>query len=412
VSDESLRDLERRVAENPHDFAAGHELVRALERTGQRTRAERALARLARAGDALARGQVAHAKAPRSSVHEVGSRSGLRSIASARVLPALPPIGEGARPVAATDEVVVFTSGNLRSSAARTVGVDLVTASARWLSPGVFRLVAGRDAFFVLDETGLSALDRNGARREIRRFEENALHQVHDGRRAFLVFGGPVQSRLVAIDTGSGAELWSCETQVHGTDVRACGGRLFLHRPTPDGEARLSAHDAETGDELWARSVPRADLLVGPALVVVVSESRLHAFDGDTGTTVHEIPKAPGRGHLDMTRLVALDIDRLELLDLETPERGWSAHLGETAELRDAAIVGDHVWLAQVFREGRRRIELEAFDVASGARLRHVAHDCPEGSNYDTMRFIPLDGAVVLAIGGDTGLALLLRVEG
>src|SRR5436309_489532 len=51
MSDLDLREKERAAREAPHDRVAGWELVRALERAGDRRESFRVIARLARLGD-------------------------------------------------------------------------------------------------------------------------------------------------------------------------------------------------------------------------------------------------------------------------------------------------------------------------------------------------------------------------
>jgi outer membrane protein assembly factor BamB len=116
---------------------------------------------------------------------------------------------------------------------------------------------------------------------------------VVDGRRVLV---GNQSGRVMALDTASGARLWSAREAAYGP-VWPVGGSVFLI----SDENRLVRLDGATGDTIWARDLPlnvtdrprrvlrihaqHGPVLAGGLLWVASSDGPLTGFDPASGET-------------------------------------------------------------------------------------------------------------------------------
>ncbi len=116
-----------------------------------------------------------------------------------------------------------------------------------------------------------------------------------------FVYGAGFQSRVVAINRGSGRLNWAQDVSTYHPIVEANGKIIVV-----DEESHLHAFDAATGAVSWVSDVLHRRALGAPGVLggrVVVTdfEGVMHAFDIETGTLM-------ARKRADVAKVVAMPI--------------------------------------------------------------------------------------------------------
>jgi outer membrane protein assembly factor BamB len=408
VSDERLRDLERRVQESPGDFTLGHELVTALERAGERRRATDELRRLLRAGDALARRRLERRLPTLSYDWAWGPRAGLADAKAARARRSFFPLARSIEIAGVTDDTILVQDENV------TVGLDAATFAPLWSTPhtdarGVSAVTADRLIMRTGDARLVFMDARTGTRLKVLGAGRWYGMSVAVDDDDVVIFGldseGPF---LEAFDLETGELLW--ERRAEHAQLTVCpGGGLVAvlgagdERSHPDTLIEVRA--SRTGEVVWRRTlgpaVPSLQFaLDGLDAVGVVRADALVAFDRATGE--------PLTARRSETAALSDRWDSLLLLGAGAAKPVWRAPLEPSVVVR-SRIAGKHVWVVQKPTEDERSLVLSAFDRASGALVRREAVPLPSGRMAD-LGLAPLDGAILVLAAVEGGL-LVHRLE-
>jgi hypothetical protein len=404
MSDERLRDLERRVGESPADFALGHELVRELERAGKRRRAVAELRRLYRHGDADARRRLERLVAPW--VEKVGRapRDGLADPAKAKARQEVVKLDPVIHLVGATDDVVLVEGRYFFA------GIDARTLALRWTMPTANVMTAyglGGDVFLVrTPEAGLRLVDpRTGKTKRDLPLPPKIYPELHvDDREAIFRTIEKDSSTLIGLDLVSGKTLWREAFPNLVTQIHASGGLVTVGLGTRQGGPKpidVEVRSTTTGKLLWRCPVPavpwpgysiRSDL----EAVVFQSEGRLLALDRLSGK-----PLGPDRGR---ALVLAERHDALMVREPGSEAPRWRVPV-ERFGAGAYCFAGRHVWFGEKHTGPGDEIELSAFDRETGARVRHDVISMPGGRCRD-FALVVLDGVVLVVVPGDQGAFL------
>ena len=388
VSDDRLRELERRARAAPDDAMLGWTYARALEQAGKLRASYLELVRLERAGftDARvrlrelegwsARTQAAH-EAPVGAV-TIARRSRLEVACEW---------------IAATDRFLLGQSG--RHGRNRTLtAFDLDTLEVLWTAPTSRTSVHVWQGLALLSLEGSQLLLRDGrtGRQEARRSLGAEYVQLHaSGDRAFLA-GPDTSRRLYGVELGArfGEHAWS-ERQLPLQDLGFGGDMAVLLFPGAGHQGRR----IEDGDLAW-RSEERGAVkaIDSEGVVLHVSadadDRQLVEHALDTGRVKWRMPHFyAGSLRVVLAPEVALGM----LFDhfYRPPDSGVLAvsrstgrRLWERPALQDAvawARAGGNVYVITA-REGSGHFELLALDLATGKTLFTMSEPFDHGKGH------------------------------
>jgi hypothetical protein len=409
MSDERLRDLERRVAGSPADFPLGHELVRELERAGERRRAVEELRRLYRLGDAVARRRLERLMPPFQFDGERAPRDGLADVKNARrrqtvVKLADTPCIEGV----AGDVIVARDQAGLTMVDARTLEtLWRVVEDRRELAPGLgVRVLPGLgwDTLVLqTDESRFLVLDARSAttRAVHERGWQRSFQPSVDDREAVFQCVERGNSILEAIDLDSGKTLW--KHRIGASLFRQVGGGLMVQvcRGSDEGDPLrvVEGRATTTGARVWCQAFPPTDVPEPPLradleVLVFPVEGAVLAFDRVTGQ-----PLGPGS---ERGTYLKVDGSGLSLLAVGSDEVRWRSPLDEPERWAEV-VAGRHVWLVEKRRELAGQLVLSAFDVETGVRLLRDDVPLPRELDQD-FSLVALDGVILLLAVGEGGL--------
>jgi hypothetical protein len=406
VSDETLRDLERRVKASPTDVALGHELLRALERGGESARATEELVRIARLGDAEARERLERLSAPRPTRHKMGHRRGVASPASGRWSSMRHMGGRFGHLHGASDRMLHTT--RQRSHAA----YDLRTLAELWTRDTLIGSTAvGSATSFHAVEGGLAVLGEGGERL---RFSEVGFYtHAADalGDRALAIATSPSESRVVCVEGGTGSVLWSESVGKGVPDVALVPGRVFVggNPATTPGRYFHRILDETTGATLWTDQGPgKLHVLAADAFGFACHHAQRVALLDRSGGSPAELEgtERAVAAHMDREHVVVSRAEGLQLHDRASRERLWSSPLVVSSS-NHLALAGEHVWTARVFLPSG--FEVSALARADGHEVASWRHAW-EVDMFTSVHLVPLDGALVVLATNERDL-LLLRLE-
>jgi hypothetical protein len=415
MSDEQLRDLERRVQATPLDLVVGHELLRALERAGEAARAGEELVRLARLGSEEARRRLDRSKAPAPGGSDKGRRDGLARPESARVKEALVDRGEKYVVTGATDRAIVLVDGE------RMTTVDPVS-----LAP--VRVLATKARLFGVSPRGPLLVDEHAIHfhaegesvPQVIEFEGEPLGGRVFGEHMVLVEQLGKEYRLVAVDLTTGRRIWSDRIHRRSAHVALGQGRVFCcevrthrnagGRPVPPSRL-LEVRDITTGRVTWTREL---DVRVAPlaadsfGFVFTGADGFVH-FERDTAReTPLDVAAREGSFELADDHFLVVTHERLVLLDRWSGKTLWAV-LFETRGRTDYAVTREHVWIVALLYPDA--LEVDVYALEDGRRVAHWTRPLALRSPVHP-RVIPFDGAVVVVVVAEQRILLLRFEEG
>jgi outer membrane protein assembly factor BamB len=198
-------------------------------------------------------------------------------------------------------EGTVYVGGG-PSSPDGVVAIDSSDGARQWAvdAPGEVSPVIESGRIYFGDESGtLHAITTDGERLWETDVTNAPLHSptVADG----TVFAGSNDSNLYAIDTMSGARLWTFDEP---SGDSGWDGDLFGGPTVHDGtvyigstDSNLYAVDADTGDSVWTFSAGESIMATAPTVVgdslFVVSGETLHAVNANTGMKQWDVSAHP-----------------------------------------------------------------------------------------------------------------------
>jgi hypothetical protein len=408
VSDETLRDLERRAKASPTDAALGHELVRALERGGKNARAVEELLRIGGLGDRDARERLERQVAPCPNLNRVGTRRGPGRLEGARLRRATFPVEETPWLRGATDDLVLLGHGDA------LVAVDATSLKELWRRPRVEMLAAAAlpDGVLFVEDQALVLVDRAGAERKLATVEGSVLALGGLGDRGVVATTTGRDHFLACLDLGTGKVVWRQSLDylprfmVEAGRIFLCGSPVRRERST-----RIEVRDLVSGAAL-ARLDDQTEIGASdPAGFFAASDTGLRRFDRDGSATSWPVPV----GHYDRMRtwherVLVFQHGRLDVLRYPESAVQWSLDL-EAGEWggRDACFAGEHVWVALAKRSGEH--ELRALGVDDGICAASWPMPIPAGPVLKP-RVVPLDGAIVVVAPGKRRVHLHRLEEG
>ncbi|MEN8180125.1 MAG: outer membrane protein assembly factor BamB [Pseudomonadota bacterium] len=202
---------------------------------------------------------------------------------------------------------------------------------------------------------------------------------VQDGR----LFIADPDGEVMAVDTASGDEIWSKETDSELTGGPGVVGNLVL---VGTGEAELLALDVESGDERWRRQVS-SEVLSSPAgesgiAVVRTTDGRVIGLDAGTGDSRwnfdRSVPVLTLRGNSspvvkDSQVFVGFANGKLACLALDTGNLLWESVIatshGRTELERVVDIDADPVLVEDTVYAGSFQGGIAAISESSGVVL-------------------------------------------
>jgi hypothetical protein len=441
LSDEELRSLERAARERPFDTEAAWLLARALERDGRRRALHLELARLARQGEAEARGRIASwvvRPSLRSSLQPRAARpAALAKVSRMQKLETTSPMVAGvlatSRHLVVVHRVRGFTVLGLRDLEQRFSLQDVdgcreqvVALRGDDVVHAVGAGLALRDA-----ETGdvLATVALPGA----------PTHLSIEGDRAVVAVASESgEARLIGLDAGAsfGRELWSAPVESGRAVVAllASGGRAFAaigdRLELGEGFLRISleARGLEDGARAWSRifvndDVAWVDELSFPgsdeqglfvAWCFPTKEESLVQLDAATGEEswlVHGAGRPSSTAFLRRMAFVASDdvvvfetpessarqsarSDRLRVFDRATRAERWNAVVPGRDAGPGAALARDALY---VTLSAGKTLALATLSLGDGAPALRVDLGIELGSFFrNTAHLLPLEGAVVV----------------
>ncbi len=411
MSDERLRDLERRARANPADLALGHELLRALERAGERGRALDELRRLGRAGDAEARRRVERLLPPRGTRLLVAPRDGVKNPENVATSTVRIPMQGQVRWRGTNDDVTVAVDE------AAVLAIDVRTLAPLWrrsLDESSPRTTLGWDAFLEVDYgPNVRVLDaRLGTTRAVHPLPGSLLRDVvagfEDALLALTIDEVPVHA-LLRLD--SRAVVWRVPIgTAYGVAFAGVGHVALIRWRAVDATWTLETRETASGEVLWQRtfdleSTIPSGVQADPWTIGVPTRRGLVRIDRETGAEL--ALDTPGRpwtfafGHGHVVVVVGLE---LACHEVATGRLAWTAtFLG--GGLGEVLVAGKHVWTKQRV-EGRSAVELKALDLASGRERARFEVEVPDLGPTTQAELVALDGALLLLVTGADGLLL------
>ncbi len=399
MSDETLRDLERRVKASPTDVALGHELVRALERGGESARATEELVRIARLGDRVARESLERLSAPRPNGRRMGHRRGVRDPAKGRWSSMRHEIDRLLVFRGASDEAIYLSGGSeLWAYDTRTLARVWATAVTKG------QAVIGLGACVHGAERSLEVLGERGERLHTWDLRGRCTHVDALGHRAAAVVPSAEGRRIVSVERESAGVLWERSLPHRVQGFALVPGRVLV---TTEADARIL--DGTTGATLWKwRGDALLRLLAADAFGFAGTRDRCAVLLDRSGGSPFVFGETmdPLDAHVDLDHLLVSRRSVVELYDRTSHNRLWAVpHSG----WRDGhpALAGAHVWGARVFAPGE--IEVSALARENGRRVA----SCQDRFAVDReteLQLVPLDGAIVV-VATNARSVLLLRLE-
>ncbi|GGJ42150.1 phosphohydrolase [Streptomyces brasiliensis] len=167
---------------------------------------------------------------------------------------------------------------------------------------------------------------------------------------------------LFALDAATGNRLWSVEGRGFSSGRAAVDGAV-IYTAADDGYAR--AHDAVTGQQLWAYQMVTGDehrlalyggwdnvVAVGDGVVIVGNVSQSWGLDAATGalrwTVSGSAMYAPALILGDGTALLTTEFGVMTRIDLATGAKRWQTNLAVRVFNAGVAIEGDTAWAQSV----------------------------------------------------------------
>ncbi len=420
MSDEALRDLERRVQASPEDFRASHELVRALERAGEAARAREELVRIARLGEAEAQRSLARLQAPRPDEYAAGARDGLVRPERARTSVANHRLEGRVRFLGATDSLLVFEDRH------HTFAVNERTLLGLWrLTPRLGTAAVGARASFHLDHKAVDVHDARGEGTRVARFAGTPRLHAALGDEAAVVVQEAGGHHLALVRSGQESAVWETPLPFFARQIAFVPGRIALvghafgdMSVRVDGPAgdMLEIRDATSGAPIWSRDIPGgASLLAADALgfLVLHRNRAVHFERGTARDTVFATATPPRGASCDAHGVLVVRADGLaandtgfELFPREGGAPTWSVQ-PDRSLAADHMLAGEHVWVVQA--RGPSSIAVSAFSRKDGQRV--ASFEQPFSISRETsVKLVPLDGALV-AVATTAESLLLLRLE-
>jgi outer membrane protein assembly factor BamB len=401
VSDERLRDLERRVAASPTDFRLGHELVRELERAGESRRALDASRRLEGAGDLEARRSLARLLPPLAWLGAHAPRDGVAEPAGAELRVALLPLEAPSFLVGATDETILVATDR------RLLGVDATTLATIWAVPRPDHtrfMGLRRDALVVATPEGrIQVLDaRHGTVRASHDLGSAHLERLVVGEKdAILRLLEASAVFLAALDLESGAFVWKRAIEDDEWELRPGPGRFTVYRRGDNFTGfAIEARESAKGELLWRSETkpafPSARFAgADPFAHAALEAGKFVEHDLETGARA-EAPWGHDRWGVWIGAGRAIDARResLALVDLSAARPLWNAPVapGGTTEAR---LAGKHVWVARYLEEPAETIDLLALEAEGGSVVRRERCSLPSRLR-GSFELVALDGALLL----------------
>jgi hypothetical protein len=406
VSDETLRDLERRVKASPTDVALGHELVRGLERGGESARAVEELVRIALLGDLEARERLERLGAPRPNGWRMGHRRGVAAPERGAWRSRLHQLDRLLVLRGASDEAIYLSGGG------ELQAYDPRTLARLWSVPADRGLTAiGPGAAFRGVRQSLELLGAGGERQRAWPLEGLCTQVDAVGDRAVCAVQRAGASHLVSFARGSADALWTLALDLHVFQLVFVPGRIALTgvATASSGEYHVRILDATSGATLWAWS--------GDVFLRLVAADAF-GFAGEQEQLAMLLGRSSGRPvalaaagepldtQIDHGRVLVSHRSQLELCDRTSRERLWSVaplawrhtHL---------ALAGEHVWAVRVFAPDE--IEVRSLAREDGRRVSSHRERFTVDRQTD-LQLVPLDGALVVVATNRRSL-LLLRLE-
>lgn len=409
MSDERLRELERRVKASPEDFAVVHELVRALERAGDPRRAHAELSRLARRRDTEARRRLAERAPPRPSASVQGARSGLDPARESRIAQRLVPFRGEWHLRGATDELLFVEIG------VRLHAIDTRTLEVRW------RQLDAATSALVLDGTvltlGAGKLTVHDPATGLARAERPASRVVAfagEADRIALIEGADATARLVVRDTADAKEVWSQPLADRGTNLGVAAGRLALLARHPLRQlSTLTIFELETGERILEREFEpdAARWIAMDSVSVLLSwQERFIEFDLETGSDLRYDGEVRPclEACLTEERAVLLRAGALEAVSRSTGRSAWRAKFAGLQRGGETVVAGDHAWSARALTD-EDAVELTAHELGTGLDVRRQRVEVREGARK-WPHLVPLEGAMLVLTGTQDRL-VVVRLE-
>jgi hypothetical protein len=443
LSDEELRSLERAARERPFDVEAAWLLARALERDGRRRALHLELARLARQGDAEARGRIAAwpvRPSLRSSLQPRAARpAALAKVSRMQKLEATSPMVAG---VLATSRHLVVVH---RVRGLTVLGLrDLEQRFSLRDVDGCREQVVALRGDDVVHATGAGLALRDAESGDVLATAELPGAPTHlsiEGDRAVVAVASESgEARLIGLDAGAsfGRVLWSAPVEPGRAvvTVEASGPRAFAAigrriglgpgfvqialeaRGLEDGVAAWISHQLGADDVAWVDelSLPASDErgLFAAWCPSPSKEEALVELDPATGEVswrVHDGHRPSSTAFLRRMAFVASDdvvvfespessarqsarSDRLRVFDRATRAERWSAVVPGRDAGPGAALARDALY---VTLSAGKTLALATLSLGDGAPALRVDLGIELGSFFrNSAHLLPLDGAVVV----------------
>ncbi len=421
MSDELLRDLERRVRASPADFALGHELVRALERAGERSRARSVIARMALAGDREARRGLGLRTPPRTSAERRGERTAVRVAAPWRLTRnAIPSLDNEVLAVAYDHHALLRSRVTVR-------GVDVRTLAEAWRLDTELPVVALTDRLVVWHRPTAMLFEGRGGHDSValhdplrgsrvasRQTDLRILNVAGDGERIAVAGWGSGSLHLRVLDAATLEVLWSAPYPDRPVHLELCAGRLVvLSEHVFQRGATLQVFDAEDGATIWTRAFQAASpslIALDPAGILVHWQRRYISFALEDGSDCRFDPALPTDSETCLTDdyVIFARQGEVETVSRRSGRSLWRAPLLRGSQ-GETLVVGDHIFSLRTTGARGPAVQLTAFELKTGLDVKRVPIEV-DGEELRRPQLVALDGALLLLVGSAESLTVI-RIE-
>lgn len=239
--------------------------------------------------------------------------------------------------------------------------------------------------------------------------EYRATPTIIDG----VAYGSVAGMFAYALDAETGAELWTRSIDAGWSQPHEHEGQLFIET----SNNRLLAIDPRSGEEQWFHDFASTIAMLqvsGGTAYVGVENGEVYALDTTTGAEMWtyfagQTYSSPANKALvvDQTVFIAMGSPVLHALDVETGSQKW------TFFTQGRSLLGPIVSNESIYVAGGEGVH--AFDINSGDQLWHFRIDSPSSTGFvlrDGVLYLGLDSGPLYAIDAETGLAVWEFVQG